>query len=93
MKTITVSATKARNDFFSLLNALKLGSEFTIQKDNQSVGRLIPMASDIENWEIRKKRVLKTLNETRGALRGVNFKSPFRGKSANKWLGNWDLWT
>lgn len=89
MQTQIISATKARNNFFSLLTALKMGSEFIIQKDNEVIGRLIPIVTDEEAWEVRKKGLMKALRETRGILKGKKFMS-HRRKRFSRWL-DWKL--
>ncbi len=51
----TLSATEARNRFFELLDITKYnGTEFTIEKDGEVVGKLIPVQKQKSPEEIKK---------------------------------------
>lgn len=88
MKTIRISATEARNNFFNLLNQVMYeGTQVIIGKtgtDKEVV--LMPKASEEKEWERRKK----VLDETFGMLKDVPeshfFDDRFRGKRAKTYL-------
>lgn len=90
MQSITVSATKARNEFFDILSKVGAGASFVVEKDRKKVAEIIPVASDMETWEEKKKRMIKVLDEVSGSWKGIRFRSPLRGKKARAWLGRWD---
>ena len=82
MNTITVSATKARQEFFDLLIQVAAGNSFVIKKDDKDVAFVSP---------IKKGTDLVGLKKAMDALHGVakDFdlsKSPLRGKRARAWL-------
>lgn len=61
MPTITVSATKARQTFFDLLNAAKYGQQVTkILKNGKEVARIMPPEKAKINWAAYLKEI-KTL--------------------------------
>lgn len=88
MKTIRISATEARNNFFNLLNqVLYEGVQVIIGKagtDREVV--LMPKESKEKAWEKRKK----VLDETFGMLKNVPesqfYDDRFRGKRAKEYL-------
>jgi len=91
MNTITVSATKARNEFFSLIEwASAVGRSVIVEKDRKVLVKIVPAVSDQEVWKIKKRGLLRAVKESEGILKGEKFKSPLRGKRANTWLGRWD---
>ena len=87
MAMIKVSATKARNNFFELLNQVALGMEFIIEKDKKEIAVIGPSRTKTD-WE----GLLKASHEAHGILKKYNVQeiSPLRKKSAWKRLGKWD---
>jgi len=63
MKTITVSATHARNNFFELLGMVETGKQIIVKKDKKEVAIISP----------RKKKGtdLKGLQKAMDAVRGI----------------------
>jgi len=89
MQTITISATKARQEFFDLLMQVAIGNSFVVKKDNQEVALVSP---------IKRGTDLVGLKKAMDALHGVakDFdlsKSLLRDKRAKAWLrrirGQW----
>lgn len=87
MQTIKISATKARNEFFSLLNQVASGKQFVIKKDNEEVAILSPK---------QQKTDIKALIRASKAVHGI-FKdlspeeiAPVRKRGNWKRLGKWD---
>ena len=89
MQTITISATKARNNFFELLTSVSRGDKYIVEKDKNQIARIVPI-SDLEDWNKKKVRMLKVFTEANGILKGEKFTSQLRGKKARAWLGRWD---
>ena len=89
MNTITVSATKFRNELFSILDQVALGMFYKIKKDGVVVAEVKPI-SDKLSWEERKKELLRVAKETKGAWKNVKWESPLRTKWAMSRFGNWD---
>lgn len=86
MNTITVSATKARNTFFELLDRVASGVTVIITKDAREVATLTPKkrGSDL-------KAIMKAMKTARGALGDYTLKdSPLRKPGAADFLGKWD---
>ena len=85
---IRVSATKARNNFFELLNQVALGTQFIIEKDNKEVAILSPKISKMD-W----KKFRKAAQAARGILKDIDYdleNNPLRKKGAADFLGKWD---
>lgn len=87
MSIIRVSATKARNNFFELLNQVAMGQEVLIEKDSQEVALLSP-AKRRTDWQA----LLKASRAARGILKDYDIErdSPLRKKGAKKFLGRID---
>ncbi len=87
MQTITVSATKARNNFFELLNQVALGISVIIEKDKKEVAVLSPKSTSFD-W----KAFRKASKAAHGILKGYSIEeiSPLRGKGSWKGFGEWD---
>lgn len=86
MQTIKISATKARNNFFELLNQVALGKHIIIERDNKEIAILSPQTNQID-W----KKFKKALKESHGILKNYPLDdSPLRKKGAWKRLGRWD---
>jgi prevent-host-death family protein len=88
MITIKLSATKARNNFFELLNQVATGTQVIIERDNKEVATLSSKKSQI-NW----REFRKAAEGARGIL--VNDKvdlndNPLRKSGAADFLGTWD---
>ncbi len=87
MNTITVSATKARNNFFELLNQVAGGKEVVIEKDKKIVAVLKSQKQETD-W----KALRKTLDATRGILKDYSVEeiAPASLPGAWKDFGQWD---
>lgn len=87
MTTIKVSATKARNNFFELLNQVVLGTQVIIEKDNKEVAVLYPRKTGFD-W----KAFRKAAKESRGILKNYTVEEllPLRRKGSWKEFGGWD---
>ena len=86
MNTIIVSATKARNRFFELLNLVALGREVIVKKDSKEVAIIAPKKAKTD-W----KGLLKATKETYGILKDyAPGDNPLRRKGAADFLGRWD---
>lgn len=89
MNTIKVSATKARNNFFKLLDEVAAGNEVIIEKDQEEIAILAPKQKKI-NW----KDLKKASDATWGILKDASYddleNNPVRRKSSWRRLGKWD---
>lgn len=83
MQTITVSATKARQEFFDILKLVMAGKSFMIQKDNVLVANITP----ISDKAFRNRGLLKALKKASGAFTYSNSDNPLRRKGATDFLG------
>ncbi len=85
MNTIRVSATKARNNFFELLNQVALGTQVVIEKDNKEVAILSPKQRGFD-----KKALLKASKKVHGIWKDYDPEdNPLRRKGAADFLGKW----
>ncbi len=85
MNIITVSATKARNDFFKLLEEVKKGKEVIIKKDREIVATMIKI-KDLKKKN--NKGLVKALEEASAVLKfDKNYVSPLR-KSVPEFFGH-----
>lgn len=90
MQTITISATKARQDFFNIFNKVFAGTEVLVMKDGKQIIRMSPMEVS-DGWVSKRKKLLKSLAKTHGTVKEINLEdSPLRGKKSVEWLGKWD---
>ena len=87
MNTIRISATKARNSFFELLNQVMLGAEVIVKRDNKEVAVISPKKTNTD-W----KAFRKALKDAHGILKdySVDEIAPARKKEAWKKFGEWD---
>ena len=86
MTTIRISATKARNNFFTLLEQVALGMHVIIKKDNKEVAVISPKVPKTD-W----KGLLKASREARGIFKDYDPEdNPLRRKGAADFLGRWD---
>jgi len=86
MNTIRVSATKARNNFFELLNQVSLGMQIVIEKDSKEIAVLAPKRKKTD-W----KGLTKATKESHGILKDYDPQdNPLRRKNAADFLGRWD---
>ena len=86
MQTITWSATKARNEFFDLLNLVASGNSVFIKKDSVVVANVTPIIAVSRN-----KGLVKALEK---ASKGFTYSvkdNPLRKKGSTDFLGKWDL--
>lgn len=87
MNTLRVSATKARNNFFELLNQVALGTEVIIEKDSKEVAVLSPRKQTVD-WVALKK----ASEATHGIWKDSGTKLenlPTRRKGAWSRVGKW----
>ena len=87
MNTIRISATKARNSFFDLLNQVMLGTEVIVERDNKEVAVITPKKTKT-NWT----EFWKAAKAAKGILKdySVDEIAPARKKEAWKGFGEWD---
>jgi len=87
MVTIRVSATAARNKFFSLLDQVAQGVEVIVEKDHKEVAVISPKKTKTD-W----KGLLKASKKVHGIWKDYDPKrdSPLRDKKIWKRLGTWD---
>lgn len=87
MSTIRVSATKARNNFFELLNQVSQGVEVIIEKDKKEVALITPKKKGTDI-----KALLKASKKVHGIFKDLSVEevSPLRKKGAWKDFGKWD---
>ena len=88
MNTIRISATSARNNFFTLIDQVALGMQVIIEKDAKEVAVLSPRKQQI-NW----KEFRKVAEKARGILKNTDFNpndNPLRRPGAADFLGKWD---
>lgn len=86
MNALRVSATKARNNFFTLLDQVVAGREVIIEKDKKEVAVLSGRQKKVD-W----KGLLKASEAAHGILKGYDPEdNPLRRKGASDFLGRWD---
>lgn len=88
MPIIRLSATKARNNFFELLNQVAAGTQVIIERDNKEVAVLSSQKTQM-NWREFKKAAEKA----RGILGNTKINlidNPLRRPGATDFLGTWD---
>lgn len=86
MNTIKISATKARNNFFELLNQVALGKHVIIERDNKEVAMLSPKEKKTD-----LKALLKASKKVHGIWKDYDPEdNPLRRKGAADFLGKWD---
>lgn len=88
MNTLRISATKARNNFFELLNQVALGNtQVIIEKDSKEVALLSPKEKKMD-W----KGLKKAMKEVHGIWKDYDVErdNPLRRKGAADFLGKWD---
>lgn len=84
MQTMTVSATKARNNFFDILTWVSRGQTVMVKKDNKFIANIVPIASDISN-----KGLMKALNKASLNFTYSKRDNPLRKKGSAQFLGKW----
>lgn len=86
MNIIRVSATKARNNFFELLNQVALGAQIIIERDKKELAILSPKKKEFD-----RVGLLRASRKLREAMKDYNPEdNPFRRKGAKNFLGKWD---
>lgn len=86
MQTLTVSATKARNDFFGLLELVSRGRQIVIEKDKKEIAILASRKTKT-NWN----GLIRAMNASHGIFKNYNPKdNPLRRPGAESFLGRWD---
>lgn len=90
MKTVKISATDARNNFFTLINQVLYQNTQVIITKADAKGEVMLISKELKDEEIEKR--LKVINETFGALKNIPVSSftddRLRGKRAKKYLNN-----
>ena len=82
MQTITMSATKARNQFFDILTWVSMGNNAVIKKDNIELAILSPRKTKTDWVGLRK-----VMGDVKGSFKDFDINdSPLRGKKAKTWL-------
>lgn len=85
MKTIRVSATHARNNFFELLNLVARGQEVVVERDNKEVATIVPKRRGTD-----LKGLTKALNKAAKGFVYNEKDNPLRRPGAADFLGRWD---
>ena len=87
MNTITISATAARNKFFTLLDQVAQGTEVIIEKDRKVVAVLKPQTTKTDWTALRK-----ALKETHGILKDYSVEEIATSRKKGAWRksGDWD---
>lgn len=87
MNLQTLSATKARNNFFDILDQVLQGKSFVVERNEKPVA----MISHVESGTDIKK-LKKVLKFTKGIFSDDDYiddDNILRNKKANKFLGSW----
>lgn len=82
MQTITMSATKARNQFFDILTWVSMGKTVMIEKDKKLIANITPISKINRN-----KGLLKALDAASIGFVYNKEDNPLRKKGASKFLG------
>lgn len=87
MNILRVSATKARNNFFELLNQVAMGKSVIIERDSKEVAVISPKVAEFD-W----KSFRKASKAVHGIFKDLSIEeiSPLRAKNAWKGFGEWD---
>lgn len=87
MNVLRVSATKARNNFFSLLDQVALGQQVIIEKDSKEVAVLSPKKQKTDWAAFRKAS-----KAVHGIFKGYSIDeiAPARKRGAWRGFGKWD---
>lgn len=86
MQTIRVSATKARNTFFELLDLVARGTSVVVEKDAREIAEIIPRKKSFD-----REALLQASKASHGILRDYDLKdNPLRRPGAWRSLGKWD---
>lgn len=86
MHTLRVSATKARNNFFTLLSQVAQGTSVIIEKDREEVAIIVPKKKGFD-----REALLKASKRVRGILKDYDPQdNPLRRRGAANFLGKWD---
>lgn len=85
MQTQTISATKARQEFFDLLTWVSKGKSFLVERDKVLVANINPIYKKSKN-----KGLLKALDLASVGFTYSKRGNPLRRKGSDSFLGNWD---
>lgn len=87
MSTLRWSATKARNNFFELLNQVAMGAEVIIERDRKDVAVMSPKKKGTD-----LKALIRASKKARGIFKDYDVErdNPLRRKGAADFLGKWD---
>ncbi len=87
MQTVTWSATKARNEFFDLLNYVASGRQVIIERDKKEVALISSPKTTKTDWEGLKR----AMDACHGILKDYDVKeNPLRRPGSADFLGKWD---
>lgn len=87
MQTIKISATKARQEFFQILNWVFSGKSILVEKDNVVVASIVPPTTA---FETRNRGLIKALDRASKGFSYSKSDNPLRRKGAASFLGRWD---
>lgn len=82
MQTITMSATKARNQFFDILTWVSMGKTVMIEKDKKLIANITPISKVNRN-----KGLLKALDVASVGFVYNKEDNPLRKRGSSKFLG------
>ncbi len=86
MNTLRVSATKARNNFFELLNQVAMGKSVIIERDSEEVAVISSKKRGFD-----REALLKASKKVHGIWKDYDPEdNPLRRKGAASFLGKWD---
>lgn len=86
MQTVRISATKARNNFFDMLDQVSGGLSVIIEKDKKAVAKVEPISEIGKN-----KGLVKALDEASKVFVYSKKDNPLRRSGAADFLGKWDI--
>ena len=84
MNTIRVSATKARNNFFQLLDKVAAGASVVVEKDSKEVAEIVSRKRNVNN-----KGLMKALRKAAKGFVYSEKNNPLRRPGATSFLGRW----
>lgn len=86
MQIIRVSATKARNEFFEILNLVSTGTEVIVEKDKKTIARITPEVSQ----KNKNKGLLRALKAASVGFIYSKKDNPLRRPGSADFLGKWE---
>lgn len=82
MNTMQISATSARNQFFTLLDRVAAGSSFTVVKDRKAVAKVVPVVTKT----LRNKGIVQALTQAAKGFTYSRSDNPLRNLRALSFL-------